>query len=159
MRVFVHPCIINLFFCCCLAIRLHVYIYIQTNLLPLASTHAVLADEDRSCNSCALGVPVHCAACYSSSSRLRLLFLLLSLACSRVVSWNAWFSFFIANLEFFSFFSRRDLTKFQPWQIPSVTSLLLLLSPLSTPHIFMYVCVFVYMFEGPKGFSVIYLSP
>ena len=60
-----------LFFCCCLTNRLYTNIYILTNLLPLASAHAVLAEEDHSNNSRALGVPVHCAACYSSSPRLR----------------------------------------------------------------------------------------
>ena len=63
-------------FCCCLANRLHTNIYLQTNLLPRASTFAVLAEEDHSCNSRALGLLVHCATCYSSFSRLRLSFLL-----------------------------------------------------------------------------------
>ena len=75
----------SFFFCCCLANRLYANIYIQTNLLPLASVHAVLAEEDHrdSCNSRTLGVPIHCAACYRSSSRLRLSFLSLPLVNSR----------------------------------------------------------------------------
>jgi len=75
MCVFVDACITNLLFGC-LAISIYIYIS-QTNLLPLVSAHAVLAEEDHSCNSRALGVPVHCTSCYSSSPGLRLSFLLL----------------------------------------------------------------------------------
>ena len=68
--VCVYPCITNPLLCC-LAIGTYIYIYIQTNVLLLAFAHAVLAEEDHSCNSRTLGVLDHCAACYSSSSRLR----------------------------------------------------------------------------------------
>jgi len=147
VRVCSSLCYKSFSFCCCLAIRLYTYIYIRTNLLPLASAQAVLAEEDLSCNSRGLGVPVHCAACYSSSSRLRLSFLRLSLVCSRVASWIARFSFLKANLKYF--FRRRDLTP-----TPTVTNSYhdLTSSPPLSPlnasyfHVCMYVCVCMYVY-------------
>ena len=34
MRLFVHRCIINLFFCCCLAFRLYEYVYTDESSAP-----------------------------------------------------------------------------------------------------------------------------
>ena len=71
LRVFVHSCIINLFSCCCRAIKLHVHICTDESSAPsVRAMHAVLAEEDHSCNSRTLGVLVYCAACYSFSSWL-----------------------------------------------------------------------------------------